>query len=112
MAVMSLKPLTKSSSDSKRYTPNLSEKFFNSVLKKVYQDVKSEIPDAVTSDAVAFGVGVVLGSVGKQFEKRKVSSIVSALSYAYLLAFGRALVILFQGNRISFISQNNFIVLT
>jgi hypothetical protein len=50
----------------KQHAPVLYDKVFNAVLGQVYKDVKGNIPDAVTPEVVAFGVGVVLGSVGKK----------------------------------------------
>lgn len=57
----------------KAHAPTIYEKVFNAVLKKLYKDVKSNIPDAVTPEVVAFGVGVIIGSVGKALAKGKFS---------------------------------------
>lgn len=50
----------------KLHTPVLYEKVFNAVLHQVYKDVKSKVPESITPEIVAFGVGVVIGSVGKK----------------------------------------------
>ncbi|MFM0277693.1 hypothetical protein P0D75_06685 [Paraburkholderia sediminicola] len=50
----------------KRFAPTLYEKVFNSILHRVFRDWWSNVPDAITSEAVAFGVGVVIGGVGKK----------------------------------------------
>jgi hypothetical protein len=57
----------------KAYAPKLYEKVFNAVLRQLYKDVKSKFPDAVTPETVAFGVGVILGSVGKKLAAGKFS---------------------------------------
>jgi hypothetical protein len=57
----------------KTYTPTLYNKVFESVLERVFSDVKSKLPQSVTLDTVAFGVGVVLGSVGKKVAAGKFS---------------------------------------
>lgn len=55
----------------KANAPVLYDKVFNAVLKQVYQGVKGNIPDAVTPEIVFFGVGVIIGSVGKAMTKGK-----------------------------------------
>jgi hypothetical protein len=55
----------------KAHAPVLYDKVFNAVLKQVYKDVKGNIPDAVTPEVVFFGVGVIVGSVGKKITKGK-----------------------------------------
>jgi len=55
----------------KAHAPVLYDKVFNAVLKQVYKDVKGNIPDAVTPQIVFFGVGVIVGSVGKKITKGK-----------------------------------------
>jgi hypothetical protein len=55
----------------KSYAPVLYDKVFDAVLGQVFKDVKSNIPDAVTPEIVFFGVGVIVGSVGKALSKGK-----------------------------------------
>lgn len=50
----------------KAHAPVLYDKVFDAILRQVYKDVKSNLPHAVTPDIVGFGVGVVIGSVGKK----------------------------------------------
>src|SRR5262249_52971816 len=57
----------------KQDCPVLYDKVFNAVLHHVYKDVKGHIPNAVTPEVVAFGVGVVIGSVGKKVGQGKFS---------------------------------------
>ncbi len=57
----------------KKDCPVLYDKVFNAVLHKVYKDVRGHIPDAVTPEVVSFGVGVVVGSVGKKLAQGKFS---------------------------------------
>jgi hypothetical protein len=57
----------------KEHAPVLYDKVFNSVLNQVFKDVKGNIPDAVTPEVVFFGVGVVIGSVGKKLTEGKFS---------------------------------------
>jgi hypothetical protein len=59
----------------KRHAPTLYDKVFNAVLKQVWKGVKGQLPDAVTAETVAFGVGVVLGSVGKAAAKGKFTTL-------------------------------------
>ena len=66
----------------KKYAPTTYDKLFNAVLSQVYKDTKAKIPDAITAQTVAFGVGVVLGSVGSKFVKGKFS--VLALCFVIL----------------------------
>jgi hypothetical protein len=53
--------------------PVLYDKVFSAVLHQVFKDVKAHIPDAITPEVVAFGVGVVIGSVGKKLAQGKFS---------------------------------------
>ncbi len=53
--------------------PTLYDKMFSAVLKQMWKDVKGQLPDSVTAETVAFGVGVVIGSVGKAATKGKFS---------------------------------------
>jgi hypothetical protein len=57
----------------KAHCPVLYDKVFTAVLKQVYKDVKGNIPDGVTPEIVFFGVGVVMGSVGKKLTQGKFS---------------------------------------
>jgi hypothetical protein len=57
----------------KKSTPTIYDKLFNAVLKQLYKDTKAQIPDAITAETVAFGVGVVLGTVGKKLANGKFS---------------------------------------
>jgi hypothetical protein len=57
----------------KAHCPVLYDKVFTAVLKQVYKDVKGNIPDGVTPEIVFFGVGVVIGSVGKKLTQGKFS---------------------------------------
>ena len=50
----------------KTHAPVLYDTVFNAVLSQVYKDVKGHIPEAITPEIVAFGVGVVIGSIGKK----------------------------------------------
>jgi len=57
----------------KKYAPTIYDKLFNAVLNQLYKDTKAKIPEAITPETVAFGVGVVLGTVGKKMAKGKFS---------------------------------------
>jgi len=57
----------------KQHAPMLYDKVFNAVLHQIYKDVKGHLPDGVTPEIVAFGVGVVVGSVGKKLAQGKFS---------------------------------------
>lgn len=57
----------------KLHAPTLYDKVFDAVLQKVWKDVKSQVPNAVTGETVAFGVGVIFGSAGKAAAKGKFS---------------------------------------
>jgi hypothetical protein len=57
----------------KTHTPVLYDKVFNAVLHQIYKDVKGKLPEAVTPETVAFGIGVVIGSVGKKAAAGKFS---------------------------------------
>jgi hypothetical protein len=57
----------------KTYAPTLYDKVFSAILNQVYKDAKSKIPDAITAETVAFGVGVVVGAVGKKLARGKFS---------------------------------------
>lgn len=46
--------------------PLLYEKLFDAALGRVIRDVKTQIPDAITPEVVAFLVGVILGGLGKK----------------------------------------------
>jgi hypothetical protein len=69
----------------KRFAPTLYDKVFDAVLHHLYRNVKSEIPDAITPEIIAFGVGVILGSVGKKMAQGKFS--VLALVFVVLEQF-------------------------
>jgi len=57
----------------KQHAPVLYDKVFDAVLHQIYKDVKGHIPESVTPEIVAFGVGVVVGSVGKKLAQGKFS---------------------------------------
>jgi hypothetical protein len=57
----------------KANAPTLYDKVFSAILNKVYQDAKAKLPDAITAETVAFGVGVVLGTVGKKLAQGRFS---------------------------------------
>jgi len=57
----------------KTHAPTIYDKLFNTVLHQVCKDTRAKLPDAITADTVAFGVGVILGSVGKKIAKGKFS---------------------------------------
>jgi hypothetical protein len=61
-----LEAVLKARESLKKYAPTTYDKLFNAVLGQVYKDTKAKIPDSVTPEAVAFGIGVVIGSVGKK----------------------------------------------
>jgi len=50
----------------KAHAPVLYDKVFNAVLLQISKDVFSNIPDAVTPQVVFFGIGVIIGNVGKK----------------------------------------------
>jgi len=60
----------------KRIAPTLYEKVFDAVLKRLF----GKVPDAVTPDVIAFGVGVILGAAGKDLWKGKLSVLSVLLS--------------------------------
>jgi hypothetical protein len=68
-----LEAVLKSREYLKTYAPTIYDKLFNAVLKQVYKDTKAQIPDAIAAETVAFGVGVVVGTVGKTLAKGKFS---------------------------------------
>ncbi len=53
--------------------PTTYDKLFNAVLSQVYQDTKGQLAESITLNTVAFGVGVILGSVGKKLASGKFS---------------------------------------
>ena len=55
----------------KAHCPVLYDKVFNAVLKQIFKDVWSNLPDSVTPQVVFFGIGVVIGSVGKKIASGK-----------------------------------------
>jgi hypothetical protein len=68
-----LQAVMKARSFLKTHTPVLYDKVFEAVLNQVYKDVKSQLPDAVTPEAVAFGIGVIIGAIGKKAAAGKLS---------------------------------------
>jgi hypothetical protein len=57
----------------KQQAPTIYDKLFSAVCHQLYRDIKSKIPDAVTPEIIAFGVGVVIGTVGKKLSTGKFS---------------------------------------
>jgi hypothetical protein len=57
----------------KLFAPTIYDKVFDAVLHRLYKDVKSKLPEAVTPDTISFGVGVIVGSVGKKVAQGKFS---------------------------------------
>lgn len=57
----------------KQHAPVLYDKVFDAVLHQVYKDVKGHLPEAVTPEIVAFGVGVVIGTLGKKVAQGRFS---------------------------------------
>jgi hypothetical protein len=57
----------------KKYTPTIYDALFYTVLKQVYRDTKAQIPEAITAQTVAFGVGVIFGTIGKKLVQGKFS---------------------------------------
>jgi hypothetical protein len=70
----------------KQHAPVLYDKVFNAVLGQVYKDVKGHVPDAVTPELVGFGVGVVIGSVGKKLAAGRFSYFAVILAIVEQLA--------------------------
>jgi hypothetical protein len=57
----------------KKFAPTLYTKVFDAILSQLYKDMKGKVPDSIAPEVVAFGVGVVLGGVGKKFLQGKLS---------------------------------------
>jgi len=57
----------------KNKAPVLYDKVFSAVLKQVWKDVKSNLPDAITPQIVFFGIGVIIGAGGKAVAAGKFS---------------------------------------
>jgi hypothetical protein len=57
----------------KTHFPVLYDKVFNAVLNQIYKDVKHNLPDSITPQVVFFGVGVIIGSIGKKLAQGKFS---------------------------------------
>jgi hypothetical protein len=50
----------------KKNAPVLYDKLFNAILKQIFAEYKREFPEAVSHEVVAFGVGVIIGTLGKK----------------------------------------------
>jgi hypothetical protein len=50
----------------KAHAPVLYDKVFTAVLKQIFKDVAVNVPDSVTPQVVFFGIGVIVGSIGKK----------------------------------------------
>jgi hypothetical protein len=81
-----LQAVLKARSFLKIHTPVMYDKLFDAVLKQVYRDVKGKLPDAVTPEIVAFGVGVIVGSVGKKVAAGRFSLLVVLFAVVEQLA--------------------------
>jgi hypothetical protein len=57
----------------KTNAPVLYDKVFSAVLKQIFKDMEKNIPDSVTPEIVFFGIGVVIGHVGKDVAEGKFS---------------------------------------
>lgn len=57
----------------KQIAPVLYDKVFSSVLKQVCKDVKGSILDGVSLEIVTFGIGVIVGTLGKKAAAGKFS---------------------------------------
>ena len=57
----------------KTVAPVLYDKLFTAVLKQVWRDLESEFVNAVTSDVIAFGIGVIVGTAGKKMAAGRLS---------------------------------------
>jgi hypothetical protein len=97
----SLEAVLKAREYLKTYAPTLYEKVFDSVLNRVFADVKSKIPHAVTPDAVAFGVGVVCGSVGKKMAEGRFSLLAVIFAVVEQLAVRFSLSVLPEAFRLT-----------
>jgi hypothetical protein len=77
----------------KHRAPVLYDRVFDAVLHQLYRDVKGHIPDSVTPEIVSFGLGVVIGSVGKKIAQGKFSyfalifAILEQLTVRFTLSF-------------------------
>jgi hypothetical protein len=55
----------------KVHCPVLYDKVFSAVLNRILKDVWANLPDSVTPQVVFFGIGVIIGSVGKKVASGK-----------------------------------------
>jgi hypothetical protein len=63
----------------KQVAPVLYDKVFSAILRQVWKDVKGNMPESVTPEVVIFGVGVVIGTVGKKIASGKFSILALAV---------------------------------
>jgi hypothetical protein len=68
-----LESVLKAREELRAIAPITYDKLFNAVLSQVYKDSKGQLVDSITPNTVAFGVGVILGSVGKKLAAGKFS---------------------------------------
>lgn len=55
----------------KNIAPVLYDKLFNAVLAQIWRDYRREFPEAITHEVVAFGIGVIIGTLGKKIASGK-----------------------------------------